>query len=52
MWTQVTHGQLVDEIMIKIGCELNIEFQQPSIAMFLTYRDGEWLYDEYGSYLR
>jgi|SRR5882762_5633983 len=48
MWTQVTHGQLVDDIMIKIGRELNIEFQQPSIAMFPHYRGGEWLYDEHG----
>ena len=51
MWTQVTHGQLVDEIMIKIGSELNIEFQQPSVAMFPHYRDGEWLYDEDGQRL-
>ena len=51
MWTQVTHGQLVDDIIAEIGRELNIEFQQPSIAMFLHYRDGEWLYDEDGSRL-
>jgi len=41
MWTQVTHGQIVDDIMADIGRELNVEFQQPSIAMFLNYRDGE-----------
>jgi hypothetical protein len=51
MWTQVTHGQLVDDIIVKIGREMDIRFQQPSIAMFLTYRAGEWLYDEYGSRL-
>ncbi|HYR78074.1 MAG TPA: hypothetical protein VEM96_19830 [Pyrinomonadaceae bacterium] len=51
MWTQVTHGQIVDDIMADIGRELNVEFQQPSIAMFLHYRDGEWLYDEHGSRL-
>lgn len=51
MWTQVTHGQLVDDIMIEIGRELNIEFQQPSVAMFPHYREGEWLYDEDGQRL-
>jgi hypothetical protein len=51
MWTQVTHGQMVDDIMVEIGRELNIAFQQPSIAMSLSYRTGDWLYDEYGSRL-
>src|SRR6266481_394336 len=51
MWTQVTHGQSVDDIMAKIGRELGIEFKEPSIAMALTYRTGEWLYDEHGSRL-
>lgn len=51
MWTQVTHGQMVDDIMAQIGRELNIGFQQPSIATLLTYRHGEWLYDEHGSRL-
>jgi len=31
--------------------ELGIEFKEPSIAMALTYRTGEWLYDEHGSRL-
>jgi hypothetical protein len=51
MWTQVSHGQLVDDILTKIGGGLNIEFERPSTAMVLGYRTGKWLYDEHGSRL-
>ena len=51
MWTQVTQGQLRDKVFVKLGRELGIEFEEPSYAMFLTYRTGKWLYDEHGSRL-
>jgi hypothetical protein len=51
MWTQVSHGQIVNDVVTKIGVELNIEFERPSTAMALNYRTGKWLYGEYGSQL-
>lgn len=49
MFTQVSHGQLVNDKMAKIGLELNIKFDRPSIAKAQHYPSGKWLYDEYGS---
>jgi hypothetical protein len=51
MWTQVLHGQLVDGVMLRIGREMNIEFEQPSRFIAHTYPTGKWLYNEYGSSL-
>ena len=51
MWTQVSNGQIVNDIVTKIGVELDIEFERPSTAMAIGYRTGKWLYDEYGSQL-
>src|SRR2546423_1653985 len=49
MFTQVSHGQLVNDKMTKIGLELDIKFNRPSIAMAQQYPRGKWLYDEHGS---
>src|SRR5260370_11789626 len=51
MFTQVSNGQLVNDKVMKIGLELNIKFERPSIAMAQDYPTGKWLYDEHGSTL-
>ena len=51
MWTQVSHGQLVNDIVTKIGVELDINFERPSTAAAFRYQNGKWLYSEHGSQL-
>jgi len=51
MRTQVSHGQIVNDVVTKIGVELDIEFERPSTAKALGYPTGKWLYGEHGSQL-
>ena len=46
--TQVTSGELVDSKIATIGYDQGIKFERASPGMFPHYRQGRWLYEEYG----